>query len=59
MMQHLVDGEAHTGIVMAGAALVAAWACDSFLPALILIATYGALVWYNHSVLAAPPANAY
>lgn len=54
LLQHLVDGEAHTGIIVAGAALVASLACGNITPGLILLATYGALVWYNHSVLKAP-----
>lgn len=54
LAQHLVDGEAATGIVVAGAALVSAWACDSWVPALILVGTYLALVYYRHDILGAP-----
>ena len=53
-LQHLVDGQAQTGILVGGAALVATWASGSFTPGLILLGTYGALVWYQHSVLNAP-----
>ena len=52
--QQLLDGQAHTGIVVGGAALLTAWAFDSLTPALIVLGTFGALVWYQHSVLNAP-----
>ena len=57
--QSLIDGQAHTGIIVGGAALIAAWACKSLYPALVLIGVYGGLVWYQHSVLQSPrPATA-
>lgn len=52
--QFLIDGECHTGIIVAGAAVIAAWATKSIIPALTLIGVYGALVWYQHSVYKAP-----
>jgi hypothetical protein len=52
--QYLIDGQAHTGIIVGGAALIAAWACKSLYPALVLIAVYGGLVWYQHSVYRSP-----
>jgi hypothetical protein len=55
--QYLIDGQAHTGIIVGGAALIAAWACKSLYPALVLIAVYGGLVYYQHSVLKAPTAT--
>ena len=54
LKQHLIDGQAHTAFAVGGAALVAAWACSSWYPALVLVAVYGGLVWYQHSVLKAP-----
>jgi hypothetical protein len=53
-LQHLVDGQAQTAIIVAGAALVATWATGSFTPGLILLGTFGALAYYQHSVLNAP-----
>ena len=59
LKQYLIDGQAHTGIIVGGAALIAAWACKSLYPALVLIGVYGGLVWYQHSVLQSPrPATA-
>ena len=54
LKQYLIDGQAHTGIIVGGAALIAAWACKSLYPALVLIGVYGALVWYQHSVYKSP-----
>lgn len=54
LKQYLIDGECHTAIIVAGAAVIAAWATNSFVPALTLIGVYGALVWYQHSVYKAP-----
>lgn len=57
--QYLIDGQAHTAVIVGGAALIAAWACKSLYPALVLIAVYGGLVWYQHSVYKSPaPHNA-
>lgn len=56
-LQDLLDGQAHTGIIVAGAALLTAWAFDSYTPALILLGTFGALAWYQHSILTAPDNN--
>ena len=56
--QYLIDGQAHTAIIVGGAALIAAWACKSLYPALVLIAVYGGLVWYQHSVYGAPAPKA-
>lgn len=52
--QHLVDGQAMTGIMVAGAALVAAWACGHWFPGLVLIGVYAALVWFQHDILRSP-----
>lgn len=54
LKQYMIDGEAHTGIIVAGAAVIAAWATQSLVPALALIGVYGALVWYQHSVYKSP-----
>ena len=54
-LQDLLDGQAHTAIIVAGASLLTVYAFDSFTPALILLGTFGALVWYQHSILSAPP----
>ena len=54
MRQHMVDGQGHAGIIAIGAALVAWWACKDVMPALIILAVYAALVWYQHSLLSAP-----
>jgi hypothetical protein len=58
-LQDLLDGQAHTGIIVAGASLLTVFAFDSFTPALILLGTFGALVWYQHSILSAPSVNNY
>jgi hypothetical protein len=58
-LQDLLDGQAHTGIIVAGAALLTAWAFDSLTPSLILLGTFGALVWYQHSILSAPAVSNY
>lgn len=52
--QHLIDGQGHAGIIVAGAALVAWWASKDVVPALIIVGTYAALVWYQHSLVKAP-----
>jgi len=56
--QYLIDGQAHTAIIVGGAAVIAAYACKSLLPALVLIAVYGGLCYYQHSVLKAPTVTA-
>jgi len=53
-LQTLIDGQAQVGIIAAGAALVAWWACKDFIPAAIILIMYAVLVWYQHSVLKAP-----
>ena len=57
--QYLVDGEMHAGILVAGAALISWWAFKDLFPVMVIIGVYAALVWHQHSVLAAPSTNAY
>lgn len=59
MLQHLIDGEAHTAIVVAGFALAASWVAGDLWPAALIVAVFGALCWYHHSVLAAPAVRPY
>ena len=54
VLQHLIDAHAETGILVGGVALVAWWASRDIVPALVIVGVFGALVWYQHSVLRAP-----
>ena len=54
MLQHLVDGELHVGILAGGVALAAWWLTDSPVIPLIIVGTYVGLVAYHHSLLGAP-----
>ena len=53
-MQHLLDGEAHVAITVAAFALAAAWVSHDWKPSALIVGTFLALCYYNHSVLTAP-----